>query len=283
MSMNERVIGCHVSCAGGLIEAVKRGGALKVPAIQVHPCAPQRWNTHPYPAISLDSLNSERRAHGISHIFFHGIYLINLANPDPRKRHLARQSLLHDLEYCHRIGGQGVVFHVGSMKDEPDYEIGLQRCADEVRAIANEAPPAMLLMEVSAGAGKIVGARFEELVTIYERAGAPSCVGFALDTQHMWASGYNWQEGVDPIIESLSQVASLDLIKVIHLNDSKSACKSLVDRHDNLGEGLIGRDSLKSFVRNERIQHIPLVLETPRMKTPEEASLDVAVLREWVA
>jgi len=278
-----RPYGGHVSCAGGLGLALERGVTLGVTAMQVHPSAPQKWNLEPYSqGVEIDYLNKKSLTQ-ISHLYFHGIYLINLASPDERKQNFAVRSLVNDLDLAHRCEASGVIFHLGSMKDEPDEAIAFERIARLVRRILDTSTGnAKLLFEVSAGSGKIIGSKFSQLAEIDRLVDRPERVGFALDTQHLWASGHNLADDLDKIIDSFAAETSLNRIEVIHLNDSKTKLGSNVDRHENLGEGLIGYETLKQVVNHPRLSHCSIILETPRMKSIEEAAFDLRILREMM-
>jgi deoxyribonuclease IV len=279
----ERFFGCHVSAAGGLHKALERGELLGVNTIQVHPSPPQRWNSEPFKAGVEEQFLTALPSSCIEKVFFHGIYLINLATPDARKQKLGKLSLIHDLELSSRIGGEGVIFHVGSLKDEPDEEKGLQRCASLISEILEDSPSdSRLLLEVSAGSGKIIGSSFLQLARIYTLLGEPDRVQFALDSQHMWASGYDLVDNLEDILSEIDSSVGLNKIAAIHLNDSKTERGSNVDRHANLGEGTIGLEALTRFVQHPRLKDIPFILETPRMKSIEEAPVDVDILRKLV-
>lgn len=270
-----------MSAAGGLHKALERGDYLGVNTIQVHPSPPQKWNIEPFKAKVEDEFLELRKSSGVKKVFFHGIYLINLATPDERKQKFAVKSLRNDLELLSRIGGEGVIFHVGSLKDEPDEETGFRRCAALLTEILQSTPEdSKLLLEVSAGSGKVIGSSFSQLARIYEYCDKPDRIGFALDSQHMWASGYDLANDLPKILDDIENQVGISKIGAIHLNDSKSERGSCIDRHANLGEGTIGLDTLTKLVRHPALTDIPFILETPRMKEIEEAAIDVAVLRE---
>jgi len=279
----KRFFGCHVSASGGLKAALDRGTALEVNTIQIHPSAPQRYITKPF----SDGLEAEylsgRAESTVEKLFFHSIYLINLANPDVEKRNLCINSLVYELDFAARCAADGVIFHVGSLKDEPDEEAGLKRCAAAVTKVLEKSDHrSRLLLEVSAGSGKIVGAKLEQLGFIFSEVNNSERLGFALDTQHMWASGYDWQNNLEGIVKDIDTHFGMKNVHAIHLNDSKSALASRIDRHANLGEGLIGYETLAKVVNHEKFRKIPFILETPRMKTVDEAAVDVAALREMI-
>lgn len=280
----DRYFGCHVSASGGLSAALSRGEELGVNTIQIHPSPPQRWNRKPFADGVERELLAKRESSVVKKIFFHGIYLINLANPNPEQADLSRHSLLHDLELSSRIKGDGVIFHVGSLKDEPDETVGFSRAAESVNWVLERAPTdAMLLLEVAAGSGAVIGDRFEELATIYEMVERKEQCGFALDTQHMWASGYNLRDELDQIVSTIDSLVGIDKVKAIHLNDSKSALGSRVDRHENLGEGTIGNETLHRVIHHPKLRTIPFILETPGLKDMEGAKSEVEKLRAIVA
>ena len=279
----KRYFGAHVSSAGGLENAVLNGKELGVNSIQLHPAAPQRWNTKPFADGIEEAFLREREGSGIEKVFFHGIYLINLANPDTRLQGLARNSLVYFLELNHRLNGDGVVFHVGSMKDEPDEKRGYARIAESINWILDRARgEAKLLLEVAAGSGNIVGDRIEELAEIFEGVEDHERVGFALDSQHLWASGYDLVQNLEGIVDNVDTVFGLDKVFAFHLNDSKTDLGSRVDRHENLGAGKIGEAALRKLVNQPRLTHIPFVLETPDLKSLETAHLEVDKLRNYI-
>jgi apurinic endonuclease APN1 len=279
---SKRYFGCHVSSSGGIHQALERAKNLGVNCMQIHPSAPQQWNRKPFPEnIEREYLDILPDS-GIDKVFFHGIYLINLATPDDTKRQLAESSLKYYLDLCSRVKAAGVVFHVGSLKDEADKNVGFQRAADSLKAILEETPEdARLLLEVSAGSGNIIGSKIEELASLYELLpdAFQQKVGFALDTQHLWASGYDLSsEKQDAFFNQVAAIFGENKTELIHLNDSKTALGSKVDRHENLGQGLIGLEAIKNLVQHPFTQRIPLILETPDLKTEATAINEVKVL-----
>jgi deoxyribonuclease-4 len=277
---DQRGLGCHVSVSGGLENGIKNGEALGVNTIQVHPCAPQRWNFKPFADGFEDKFLEARKNSGITRIFFHGIYLINLANPDPKQFGFSKTSLQHDLQLCARINAEGVIFHVGSLKHAEDETSGLQQAAEGINYILSKThEQSRLLLEVSAGAGSVIGSRMEQLATIYEKVEQKSRVGFALDTQHMWASGYDIKNNMESVVKNIGDAFSFDKVWAIHLNDSKTALESKIDRHANLGEGEIGTEALQAFINHPNLKHIPVILETPGLKEPATAKIEVEKLQ----
>lgn len=277
-----RKLGCHVSVSGGLINGLKNGQALGVNCIQVHPSPPQRWNSKPFAeGIEAEYLDFYPSS-GIEKVFFHGIYLINLANPDPKMMKLSEVSLAHDLALADRIKGEGVVFHVGSMKHMSDASEGLSHAAEIINQVFAASPGrSKLFLEVAAGSGFVIGQKIEELLTIYEQVSNQDRLGLCLDTQHLWASGNNLEDDLEGLLATVDSAIGIEKIGAIHLNDSKTACGSKVDRHENLGQGLIGEERLKRVINHPKLLTIPFILETPGLKELESAKSEVEVLKSW--
>lgn len=264
----KRYFGAHVSCAGGLVNAAKAAIELNINTIQIHPSPPQRWNSEPFAQGIEAAFNSLRNDSCLEKVFFHAIYLINMATPDPQKFHLAKTSLLNYLDLNTRIDGAGVIFHVGSMKDQPDEAQGYDRVVSGLNWILERAPKdSRLIMEVAAGSGSIIGDQVEELALIYSQIERKELVGFGLDTQHLWASGYDLVNEIDGVIDLIDREMSLDKVWSIHLNDSKTDRASKKDRHENIGAGLIGSAALEKIFNHPKLSKIPFILETPALES----------------
>jgi len=275
-----RYLGCHVSASGGLDKALERGEALGVNTIQVHASPPQKWNVKPFPKGIEARYLDKKKTSIVEKVFFHAIYLINLASADQAKIEFAKLSLINDLDFNSRIEGDGVIFHVGSMKDQLDNEAGLRQVAETINEIlAASKNKARLLLEVAAGSGKIIGSKLEELRFIYDLIKEQARVGFALDTQHMFASGYDLKDHLNQVIEEVDKIFTLDKVWAIHLNDSMTELNSKKDRHQNLGDGLIGNDSLSALLHHPKLSNIPFILETPDLKTEATAKIEVEKLK----
>lgn len=278
-----RYFGCHVSSSGGIENGIKNGENLKVNTIQIHPSPPQRWNSKPYPVGYEEAFVEAKKQSCVEKVFFHAIYLINLATPNPQHFHLSKLSLVHYLDLNARIGGEGVIVHVGSLKDEPNEEVGLKRAAEGISWVLENSPKeSTLLLEVAAGAGMVVGDTLEDLSTIAKLVGDDKRLGFALDTQHLWASGYDYKSDLEAFVNKVGSEFGFDRIGAIHLNDSKTELGSRKDRHENLGDGLIGIESLTKFVNHPKFKSIPFILETPGLKSEEGAKIEVEKLRSIV-
>jgi deoxyribonuclease-4 len=169
------------------------------------------------------------------------------------------------------------------MQDLPEEAEGYDRVVAGMNAVLEKAPPnARLIMEVAAGSGSVIGDKVEELSLIYSQLDAKERVGFGLDTQHMWASGYDFVNELENVLEEIDKAFSFDKVWSIHLNDSKTALASKTDRHENIGDGLIGGPTLEKIFMHPQLSHIPFILETPALKTVEGAGSEIEKLRGFL-
>lgn len=278
--MMKRIFGAHLSSSGGYASALLRAEELRISCMQLHAAPPQRWKTSRFQSGVEDEYLEQLPKVSPIKLFFHGIYLINLGSPREELQQSSVASLISYLDLISRMKGEGVIFHLGSFKDEDDIERGFARVIRNVNEALLKSPQdSRLLLEVSAGAGRIIGSKLDELARVYDGVEQKERVGFALDTQHLWASGYDYVSDTAGFVAELGRTLTFQKIWAIHVNDSKTALASKRDVHANIGEGTIGREGLSRMINHPELRHIPLILETPGLKTPETTVQEVEALR----
>lgn len=270
-------IGAHVSSSGGLDKAVGRAQEIGAEAIQIFVSSPQGWAFKP-PAASVVSAFRERsRETGIAPTFFHCIYLVNLGAPT--EEHLAKsvQALTDYMQVAADLGAVGVVFHAGSHRGAGFAGIFDQAVGAMARVLAESPEGPFLTIENSAGMGQHIGSSFQEIGQMIKAVGSPR-VKVCLDTQHMFAAGYNVAEedGLSRAMEEFDQEIGLAQLVAVHANDSKTAFSSGVDRHENIGQGHIGLDGFRVIMGHPAFRDIPFLLEVPGYegKGPDLANVD---------
>jgi deoxyribonuclease IV len=277
-----RYLGGYVP--SGLTNGIENGENLGINTIMIHPSAPQRWKAEAFDKERVKSFNKKKKVSTVKKVHMHGIYLINLANPDNQKFHLSKISIVHYLNLAEAIDSPGVVFHTGSLKDTNEKE-GFRRIKEGIEWIFDHAEESdkPLFLEVAAGAGRVVGSKFEDLARIKDSVKKYNDrVQFCLDTQHMWASGYDLQNELENIVDEIDLVLGINNVKCVHLNDSKTELDSKKDRHENLGEGKIGEEALKNFLNHPKLKPLDFILETPAMKKSNgESQKEIDKLLKW--
>lgn len=265
------LFGAHVSAAGGHWKAPGYGAALGCEVIQFFSRPPQGWHAKSITDEKAGKFKAAMKEHKIKRAYVHAPYLINLASANNRTRHGSVSMLRDELERCTQLGVTAMMFHPGSAKDvgpEKGVEMvvqGLDRIMDGYEGSCQ------LLIEISAGAGSVMGDTFEELAQFIDGAERGKDIGICFDTQHAYASGYDLRtkEDVDETFKLFDKVVGLKKLIASHCNDSKVEFNSHKDRHEHLGQGQIGTDAFKFIVQHRKLQHLDLILETPYEKEGE--------------
>lgn len=262
------MLGAHVSSQGGVEMAPGRGGALRATAIQFFTKTPNQWRERTLDAVQIERFRSEVARHGLEAVVSHDSYLINLASPDPVLHARSMDSFCKELERAHALGLRAVVSHPGNYIDDRDR--GLERNARAYGECLHAVPGELeVWIEGTAGSGTALGARFEELRDLRNALPAPirTRVSFCLDTAHLHAVGYDlaW---VERVWEEFDRVIGLELLKCLHLNDSRAAAGSRVDRHEWIGEGRIGPEPFRRVMRDPDFARIVKIIETPKRDDP---------------
>src|SRR3989440_76064 len=263
------LLGAHVSTQGGVALGPARGNAIGATAIQVFTKTPNQWREPVVRDADIAAFRSSFAASGIRAVISHDSYLINLASPDEALRAKSMQAFTGELERCRALGIPWVVSHPGNYID--DQAAGLERNAQGyARCLAAVPGEVGVLIEGTAGSGTALGKTFEELAALRRAlpAALQARVAFCLDTAHLHAAGYDVAAGLGGVWDRFDRVVGLDLLKCLHLNDSKSAAGSRVDRHQWIGEGTIGPEAFRQIMRDLRLAPVIKIIETPKGDDP---------------
>ncbi len=264
-------LGAHLSIAGGTWEAAGRAREIGATAAQIFTKQANRWAEREVDATEAERFRAAMRETPVRWICAHDSYLINLASPDAALRARSIESFRGELRRCHALGLDALVSHPGNYMD--DRASGLARNADAItEALKAEAGPCRLLMEMTAGQGTVLGSTFEEmaaLLAMIPHALQPR-IGVCLDTAHVWAAGYDLISAYDDMWAQFDAHIGIARLGCLHLNDSKAALGSHLDRHQLIGEGTIGRDVFARIMTDARLATVPRVIETPKGDAPAE-------------
>ena len=269
-------IGCHVSIAGGVDKAPERAHDLGCEVMQIFSRSPQGGKKIEISEQMANEFKLQATKYKILSTYIHSPYYINFASAESRIRYGSISAIKEELERASLLGAKYVMTHLGSAKDLGEEEGRKKTIEMLIKTLEDYEGSTKLLLENSAGAGAIIGDDLAELGEIIKKVNSSAIAGICLDTQHSFASGYDWRD-FEKTIERIDREIGIKNIKLIHANDSLTECGSKKDRHAHIGEGLIGREAFEKIVDFAKENEIDLILETEHDKVVE----DIELLKSW--
>ncbi|MBI4328712.1 MAG: deoxyribonuclease IV [Chloroflexi bacterium] len=270
-------LGAHVSAAGSIDKAIERAQAIGAEAIQVFASGPQGWRYKEHPEKDVQAFREKAKAADVRPVFLHGVYLVNLATESGENLEKGVESLAFYMRTAGRLGASGVIFHAGSHKGA-GLDAVLPQVSQAIRRVLSSSPAKVwLVLENNAGTGQQLGAKFEELRRIMDAAGDDR-VKVCLDTAHTLANGYDLRtpKAVEQTMREFDRTIGLANLVAVHANDSKVPLGGNADRHENIGEGHIGREGFKAILGHPAFRDVPFFLEVPGFGNtgPDKENLD---------
>ncbi|GAC1497215.1 MAG: deoxyribonuclease IV [Ktedonobacteraceae bacterium] len=259
-------IGRHMPTNSKMVRAAETARQIGCEAIQIFASNPTGWRPPADDEAGCTAFAQAARACALDPIVLHAPYLINLGTSDDVIWEKSIALLTWTLRRGALLGARYVVFHTGSHRGA-GVEVGIARVAQGIARILPQTPPeVMLLLENDVGAGYALGHSFEQLAAIL--ALLPDYqdrLGVCLDTAHLWGAGYDISSAASTlqVLQNCDETLGLARLRVLHLNDTEKALGSHRDVHARLGEGIIGAEGLQFLLRNPRLQHVSILLETP--------------------
>jgi deoxyribonuclease-4 len=272
------LFGAH--CSGGVKKALDNAIEMGADAVQLFVQSPRTWRFPEHDPADLEAFRSKRQEAGIPALV-HALYLVNLAAPDDGIYSKSVDTMRSTVDAACAIEADAVIFHVGSHLGA-GFETGLERVVpalEQVLEHCNERT--WLLIENSAGAGGTIGRSIDELVAIVDALGRHERLGVCLDSCHLFVSGVDVTDPVvmHALLADVDARIGLDRLRALHANDAKAPLGSNRDRHDNIGEGLIG-EGLGVFLAQPEVQDLPVVLEVPGADGKGPNADEIRKLRE---
>lgn len=258
-------LGAHVSANGGVQNAPLNAAAIGATAFALFTKNQRQWFSPPLAPSVIEEFKRNCETHHFSpdYILPHDSYLINLGNPDDDKLETSRDSFLDEMRRCEQLGLKMLNFHPGSHLKEISVEACLDRIAESINIALDKTTGVTAVIENTAGQGSNVGFAFEHIAHIISKVEDKSRVGVCIDTCHTYSAGYDLVNDFESVFQTFDQVIGAHYLKAVHLNDTKKALGSRVDRHESIGLGLLGMDFFKNVMCSPRFDNIPLILETP--------------------
>lgn len=283
---DEILLGSHMSTSGGMAKAIDRGESIGCTAIQVFVKGNTRWQWPPLKPDDVAKFREGLQRANIKSVIAHAIYLVNLCSDKPEFVRKSVDDMTDELNRCDTLGIPGVVMHPGAHCGA-GCEAGIEAIAQGLNEVFAATPEgsARVLLETTAGQGSCLGHQFEEISGIIERVERKDRLGVCLDTCHVFAAGFDLRtrEGYEKMWSDFDRIIGREMLKALHLNDSKQPLGSRKDRHQHIGKGEMGLEPFRFIMNDQTLKHIPKVLETDKDDEMTEDKENMSVLRSLIA
>src|SRR5438874_5210426 len=279
------LLGAHMSIAGGVHTAIERGCSIKCTAIQMFVKNNMQWFARPLRRQEIRAFCNHAQRGQLLSIFAHANYLINLAATNPQFLENSIRALSEELIRADQLELPFLVLHPGAHLGAGE-EAGLEKIVASINRVFRKIPKVKtrIALETTAGQGSCLGNRFGQLAYIIQNVREPERLSVCLDTAHIFAAGYDIgsEVAVKKTFREFDRVIGFDRLTAIHVNDSKTARGSRVDRHQHIGKGQIGLDAFRFIMRDRRFRKVPKVLETPKGNDLLEDVANLKTLRRLI-
>jgi len=284
-TQKQLLLGAHMSSAGGVGNAIERGLSIGCTAIQLFVKNNMQWFAAPFSDKEIGAFLDHPGRTKLGSIFAHSGYLINLAATTADFHEKSLRSLREELVRADQLELPFIVLHPGAHMGA-GVEAGLQKVVASIDAVFGVIPKVKtkIALETTAGQGSFLGHEFEHLAYILKNVRESQRLCVCVDTAHIFAGGYDITTpvGVKKVFAQFHKMIGFDRLAALHLNDSKAALNSRVDRHEHIGKGKIGIEAFRYIMNEARFSKIPKVLETPKGKEMSEDVENMALLRSLI-
>ena len=270
------LIGAHMSVAGGLDKAFERADALGCESMQIFTRSQRQWQARPVSLQEAEGFYRAWQRSNVKAVVSHASYLINIASPDAAVRAKSAAALREEVERCRHLNIDDIVLHPGFAMDA-GIDAATANVAETLLRLfdATQEYKTRILLETMAGQGTCVGGDLAHFTEILDKANWHPRIGLCIDTCHVFAAGYDLRssDAYERLVAAADKHVGLSRVRCWHLNDSKAARGTHLDRHAHLGEGEIGLHPFALLMNDERFEETPTILETPKEGVGDEGNL----------
>jgi len=282
------LLGAHMSIGGGVHMAIERACSIKCRAMQIFVKNNMQWFARPLTRNEIRAFLEHQQRGKLLSIFAHANYLINLAATNPQFHANSLRALSEELTRADQLKLPFLVLHPGAHLGAGE-EAGLKKIVASIDKVLRKLPKlkTRIALETTAGQGSCLGHTFKQIAFIFDNVREPQRLCVCLDTAHVFAAGYDIgsKAAIKETFREFDRTIGLERLVAIHVNDSKTARGSRVERHEHIGSelGKIGLEAFRFIMRDPRFDKIPKVLETPKGKDLREDVMNMKTLRALAA
>lgn len=260
-----KYIGAHVSTKGGVENAPVNAHEIGANAFALFTKNQRQWVAKPLTTQNIELFKENCQNNGINQdqILAHDSYLINLGHPESQGLEKSRKAFVDEMQRCEQLGIKMLNFHPGSHLKKISEEKCLKTISDSINISLDMTKEVTAVIENTAGQGTNMGFTFEQIAAIIDNIKDKNRVGICIDTCHAFSAGYDLKNNFNKTWQEFDKIIGFKYLKGMHLNDSKKAFSSRVDRHESIGKGTLGIEVFRQIMLDSRFDNIPLILETP--------------------
>ena len=260
-----KYVGAHVSTKGGVENAPVNAHGIGANALALFTKNQRQWAAKPLNDENIELFKTNCQKYGINQdqILAHDSYLINLGHPESQGLEKSRKAFVDEMQRCEQLGIKMLNFHPGSHLKKISEEKCLKTISDSINISLDMTKGVTAVIENTAGQGTNMGFAFEQIAAIIDNIKDKTRVGVCIDTCHAFSAGYDLKNNFDKTWQEFDKIIGFKYLKGMHLNDSKKAFSSRVDRHESIGKGTLGIEVFRQIMLDSRFDNIPLILETP--------------------
>lgn len=255
-------IGCHLSISKGLYRAAQDALSIDANSFQYFTRNPRGGKAKDLDMEEVEKLQKLMKEYNFAPLFAHAAYTMNLASKSDNTREFGKMILKDDLERIKIIGNSYYIFHPGSHVGQGS-EKGIELIIEALNETIDKDDETIILLEGMSGKGTEIGKNMKELKSIIDGVENNKTMGICLDTCHLYSAGFDIKNDLDGVIDEIDSIIGLDRLYAIHLNDTKVEFNSNKDRHEVIGEGLLGIDTIVNIINHPKLKNLPFNLETP--------------------
>ena len=255
-------IGCHLSTTKGFKNMGKEALSIGANTFQFFTRNPRGGKAKDIDEKDIAGLLEIMKENNFATILAHAPYTLNGCSADENTRKFATEMMADDLVRMEYLPNSLYNFHPGSHVKQ-GVDVGIDFIVEMLNTVLKPEQTTTVLLETMAGKGTEIGRTFEEIAQIIERVELKDHLGVCLDTCHVYDAGYDIVNDLDNVLDEFDRIIGLEILKAIHLNDSKNPFKSHKDRHEKIGEGSLGLEAISRIINHPKLRHLPFFLETP--------------------
>lgn len=255
-------IGCHLSASKGYLHMGKEASEIGANTFAFFTRNPRGGRAKDIDTEDVKAFLEYASEHNFATLVAHAPYTLNACSDKAETREFALNTMKDDLIRMEYTPNQFYNFHPGSHVGQGS-EIGIELIVKQLNTVLTKDMTTTVLLETMAGKGSEIGRSFEEIKTIIDGVKLNEKLGVCFDTCHVYDAGYDIVNNLDGVLDEFDSVIGLDRLKAIHMNDSKNPFESHKDRHEKIGEGSIGFDTMVKIINHPKLKEIPIILETP--------------------